>query len=75
MRLNVAHMMTAGRSIRGISEGDSVPAVFVPTLIKLHEQGKFPFDKLVTYFPFGKINEALEAAERGAVIKPILRMS
>jgi aryl-alcohol dehydrogenase len=75
MRLNIAHMMTAGRSVRGIIEGDSVPEVFIPTLIELYEQGRFPFDQLVAYFPFEKINEALDAAERGDAIKPIVRIS
>ncbi len=75
IRLNVAHLMTAGRSVRGIIEGDSVPEVFIPALIEFYEQGKLPFDKIVTYFPFEKINEAMDAMERQRVIKPILRMA
>jgi Zn-dependent alcohol dehydrogenase len=35
-------------------------------------EGKFPFDRLITMFPFGQVNEALEASASGEVIKPVL---
>jgi aryl-alcohol dehydrogenase len=63
-----------GRTIIGVLEGNSVPDRFIPHLIDLYKAGQFPFDKLVSYFPFDQINEAVEAAESGAVIKPILCM-
>jgi aryl-alcohol dehydrogenase len=63
-----------GRTIRGIIEGDSVPDVFIPALIELHRQGRFPFDRLIRYYPFQDINQAAEDAHRGATIKPVLRM-
>jgi aryl-alcohol dehydrogenase len=58
----------------GIVEGESTPDVFIPVLIELHRQGRFPFDKLVTYYPFEKINEAIQDSETGTTIKPIVRM-
>ncbi|MGW6659586.1 NAD(P)-dependent alcohol dehydrogenase [Rhodococcus sp. NPDC055024] len=61
-----------GRSIRGICEGDSVPELFIPQLIELYRQGKFPFDKMITTYPFDKINEAAEDAKAGRTIKPVL---
>jgi aryl-alcohol dehydrogenase len=72
--LNAMHLMTAGRSIRGIVEGDSAPDVFIPQLIELHRQGRFPFDKLISFYSFDKINQAIEDAETGRAIKPIIRM-
>ncbi|CAL8981796.1 Aryl-alcohol dehydrogenase [Rhodoplanes serenus] len=72
--LNAMHLMTAGRSLRGIIEGDSTPDVFVPRLIELFRQGRFPFDKLVTFYPFDRINDAIHDAETGKVVKPIVRM-
>jgi len=72
--INAMHLMTAGRSIRGIVEGDSTPEVFIPQLIELHRQGRFPFDKLVSFYPYEKINQAVEDAETGKAIKPIIRM-
>ncbi|TAN62429.1 MAG: NAD(P)-dependent alcohol dehydrogenase [Magnetospirillum sp.] len=72
--LNAMHLMTAGRSIRGIVEGDSTPDVFIPQLIELYRQGRFPFDKLVTFYPYDKLNQAIADAEAGRAIKPIVRM-
>lgn len=63
-----------GRTVRGIIEGDSVPREFIPSLVDLYLQGRFPFDKLVTSFAFKDIQQAVEAAEHGKVVKAVLRM-
>lgn len=70
--LNIMGTLTLGLSIVGIIEGDSDPDVFVPELIELYLAGKFPVDKLVTTFPFAKINDAVDAQHRGEVVKPVL---
>ncbi len=62
-----------GRTVRGIIEGDAIPNLFIPKLIDLYCQGRFPFDRLITYYPFEAINQAVEDMEKGRVIKPILR--
>jgi len=72
--LDVMHLMTAGRSLRGIVEGESAPSVFIPALIELYRQGRFPFDKLVTFYPFAEINDAIEDSEAGKVVKAVVRM-
>ena len=72
---NVIHLMAGGRTVRGIIEGDSTPDVFIPMLADLHAQGRFPYDRLVKYYPFERINEAIRDAEAGRTIKPILRFS
>ncbi|WGK64070.1 NAD(P)-dependent alcohol dehydrogenase [Croceiramulus getboli] len=64
----------SGISIRGVVEGDSIVPVYIPRLVELYCQGRFPFDKLVTYYDFENINEAVRDMEEGKVIKPILRM-
>lgn len=63
-----------GRAVRGIIEGDSVPQEFIPRLVDLHLQGRFPFDKLITPFPFGDIQRAVKASEEGRVVKAVLKM-
>lgn len=63
-----------GRTVRGIIEGDSVPDVFIPRLLELYAQGRFPFDRLVRYYDLDGINQAAADSESGGVIKPILRM-
>jgi aryl-alcohol dehydrogenase len=61
-----------GLTIRGIVEGDADPQTFIPYLLDLHSQGKFPFDKLITTMPLAQINEAVEAQHRGEVLKAAL---
>ena len=61
-----------GLTIRGIVEGDADPQTFIPYLLDLHSQGKFPFDKLITTMPLAQINEAVEAQHRGEILKAVL---
>ena len=75
MTLNVAQLMTAGRAVRGIIEGDSIPDLFIPALIDLHRQGRFPFDRLLRFYPFAELNQAISDSESGAAIKAVVRMS
>jgi aryl-alcohol dehydrogenase len=61
-----------GRRLSGVIEGDADPRTFVPALIELYREGKFPFDRLIKTFPFSQINEAIAMAKRGEVIKPVV---
>lgn len=61
-----------GRRLSGVIEGDADPQSFVPALIRLYREGKFPFDRLIETFPFSAINDAIEASTRGDVIKPVV---
>ena len=69
----ISHLVM-GKTMRGICEGDSHPQIFIPQLLELYLQGRFPFDKLVTYYPFVKINEAIDDSLSGTTIKAILQM-
>jgi aryl-alcohol dehydrogenase len=71
---DINSLMIPGRSIRGICEGDSLAAVFIPQLIELHRQGRFPFDRLIKFYEFDEINAAIDDAAKGVTIKPVLRM-
>jgi aryl-alcohol dehydrogenase len=72
--LDEVHFMSGGRRLMGIVEGESTPDLFIPALIELHRQGKFPFDKLVRFYPFDQINEAIRDSEQGITLKPVVRM-
>ncbi len=63
-----------GRTVRGIIEGDAIPDLFIPRLIELYNKGRFPFDRLITFYPFEEINRAVEDMETGRVITPVLKM-
>ncbi|MGI0701089.1 NAD(P)-dependent alcohol dehydrogenase [Pseudomonas aeruginosa] len=72
---DINSLLLGGRSIRGIVEGDSVPQVFIPQLVKLFQQGRFPFDRLVKFYPLEQINQAAEDSTKGITLKPILRIA
>jgi aryl-alcohol dehydrogenase len=72
--LNVNSILSVGRTVRGIVEGESVPPVFIPRLVELWRQGRFPIERLMTFYDFDQINEAARDAEAGTTIKPVLRM-
>lgn len=70
--MTIMSIVMRGVGIKAIFEGDSEPRVFIPQLIALYRQGRFPFDKLIQTFPFEQINDALAASENGSVVKPIV---
>ena len=65
-------LMLPGKTIRGLIEGDSVPDIFIPRMVTLMQQGKFPLDKLVTNYKLDEINTAAHDSESGACVKPVL---
>lgn len=68
-------MLYGGQRLRSVLMGDATAANFIPMLIEYHLQGRFPFDKLIKFYPFEKIAEAFHDSETGKTIKPVLRMS
>ena len=64
-----------GRKTLGIIQGDAVPQHFIPKLIELFQTGQFPFDRLVKFYDFRDINQAIADAKHGDTIKPVLRIS
>jgi len=66
--------MASGKRIMGILEGDAVPDVFIPYLLELYRQGRFPFDKMVKFYPLRQINRAFSDSDRGRTIKPVIRL-
>jgi aryl-alcohol dehydrogenase len=70
-----APLLLQGQAVRGFMEGSSIPDVFIPRMIDLYAQGRFPFDKFVRFYPFGEINRAVEDQRNGLAIKPILEVT
>ncbi|MCA8348469.1 NAD(P)-dependent alcohol dehydrogenase [Burkholderia cepacia] len=64
--------MRGGCTYRGIIEGDSEPDVFLPQLMALHLEGRFPFEKMIRTYPLARINDALEDQHRGLCTKIVL---
>jgi aryl-alcohol dehydrogenase len=68
-------ILPEGKRTIGIIQGDAVPQIFIPKLIALHKSELFPFDRLVKFYDFTKINTAIADAKRGFTIKPVLRIA
>jgi aryl-alcohol dehydrogenase len=65
-------MLAGGRQLRGILGGDAHPGLFLPKLVDYWRQGRFPFDRLLTFYPFAEIDRAFADAHSGKAIKPVL---
>ncbi len=63
-----------GRRIYNIVAGESIPGIFIPQMIELYRQGRFPFDRLIRFYALSEINKAVEDAEQGTIVKPVLRI-
>lgn len=65
----------SGRTLKGVLEGSSVPGIFIPQLMRLHQSGRLPYDRFVRFYDFDALPRALADAAAGAVVKPIVRCS
>jgi aryl-alcohol dehydrogenase len=63
-----------GRTVRGVIQGDSVPKEFIPILMDHIVAGRFPVEKMITFYPLSDINRAAAESAAGKTIKPVLRM-
>jgi aryl-alcohol dehydrogenase len=71
----IGESLTRGWNFRTVIEGDAVSQVFIPQLIALWKQGRFPFDKLVGFYALEDINQAFADSASGKTIKPIIRFA
>jgi aryl-alcohol dehydrogenase len=67
--------LPGGRRVLSVIQGDAIPQQFIPRLIKLWRQGRFPFDRLVRFYDFRQINRAIADSIRGMTVKPVLRIA
>ncbi|GAA1555005.1 NAD(P)-dependent alcohol dehydrogenase [Actinomadura kijaniata] len=65
-------LLLMGRTVKGIIEGDVVPQLFIPRLVELWKQGRFPFDRLIETYPLADVNRAEADSLSGKVVKPVL---
>jgi aryl-alcohol dehydrogenase len=63
-----------GRIIRGVIQGDSLPQEFLPKLVDLVVEERFPVAKMITFYDLADINRAAAESNSGKTIKPVLRM-
>ena len=65
-------LIPPNRMIVGVVIGDTIPKLFIPKLIEYYQKGKFPFDKLITFYNQGQLNEAMNDMLSGKTIKPVI---
>ena len=63
-----------GRAVRGVVQGDSIPKEFIPKLVDMVVEGKFPIEKMIKFYDLADINLAAQESSAGIAIKPVLRM-
>jgi aryl-alcohol dehydrogenase len=70
--IDIGSLLLTGIKLSMVIEGDSVPKEFIPRLIRLHGEGKFPFDKLIKKYRFEDVNQAFIDSANGSTLKPVL---
>jgi aryl-alcohol dehydrogenase len=70
--VDIGAFLVNSPTVTAVIEGDVVPQAFIPYLVELYQQGRFPFDRLVTTYPFSEINQAFADSEAGITIKPVV---
>jgi len=71
---STTEIFTRAAHLVGIIQGSAVPRLFLTKLMELHRLGRFPFDRMIRYYDFDLINEAIADTHAGRTIKPVLRM-
>jgi len=61
-----------GKTIRGCAEGDARSSEFIPELLALHAQGRFPMEAIVRRYDAVDIDKAVADSRSGSAIKPVL---
>ncbi len=67
-------LMAEGKTLMGVIEGAAQPKVFIPQMIEYYRQGRFPVDKIMSFYSFKDINQAYEDSNNGKCIKAVVRM-
>lgn len=71
-RFEIGDSLNKGWTFKTIIQGSSVPQVFIPALVDLWQQGRFPFDRIITHYPAEALDAAFDDAKAGTVIKPVI---
>ncbi|MEU8866231.1 NAD(P)-dependent alcohol dehydrogenase [Streptomyces umbrinus] len=72
VNFEIGASLVKGWTFKTIVQGSAVPQVFIPRLVELWQQGRFPFDKLLQTYTLDDINTAFADSESGKVIKPVV---
>lgn len=68
----VQTMLSGGRTLKAILGSDARPQEIVARLIEHYRSGRFPIERLLTYYPFEDIQQAFADFAAGRAVKPVL---
>jgi len=70
--VDVNHML-GGRTVTGLTLGDSETQTLIPVLAGLVTAGRLPIDRLIRHYAFEDIQQAVADIVAGDAVKPVLR--
>jgi aryl-alcohol dehydrogenase len=70
VRFEIGASLVKGWTFKTVVQGSSVPQVFIPRLIQLWNNGRFPFEKLVRDYELADVNQGFEDSKSGKETKP-----
>ena len=68
----IGSSLVRGWKFKTIVQGSAVPQDFIPRLVALWQQGRFPVDKLIKTYKLEQINKAFEDSAAGLTVKPVI---
>jgi len=68
----IGDSLIRGWTFTTIVQGSAVARDFVPELVSLWKQGRFPVEKLVRHYGLEDINAAFHDSESGVTVKPVI---
>lgn len=71
--LGIHDAVCLSKSYMALCEGDSNPPEYVPKLVQMHKDGKFPIEKISKVYDYKNFDDAVHAMHSGEIIKPIIR--
>jgi len=71
---DITAMLAHGRTLKGILGGSAAPRLFIPKLIDLWRQGRFPVERMIARYDFADFDRAWHDCETARVVKPVLMM-
>jgi aryl-alcohol dehydrogenase len=73
--IDMTNLELPGRTVTGVTNGDSRPQELIPQLLELCRQGCFPLDRLIDIYALSDINKAVEDVTSGKCLKAVLKPS
>ncbi len=74
VKFNHPDVLLKGKRIIGVLGGGGQTPAFLVSLMELQRDGRFPLDKLVRFYDFADISQAVDDSDNGSTVKPVLRM-